>query len=102
MIIKKTTFIYITILFSIISYDANALSCVPMKNRIIAQCKDSICDELIFISEIKSNSSCARRPIVIDPPKWAKSVVEYEIKANDFPSDKALYELVMIKGFFLK
>jgi len=98
LIIKKTVLIYI--LFVLIYNDANALSCKPMKARIVAQCENSICDEIIFISEIRSIGSCARRPIVIAPPKWAKSVIKYEIKANDFPNDEALYELIITKSLF--
>lgn len=100
--IKESALIFITILFSLISYHASASSCKPLNDRIIAQCKGLICEEIIFISDVKSFGSCKRRPIVIDPPQWAKSVIEYEVKTNDLTNVGAIYELVISTRYYLQ
>ena len=99
MTVKTTTLIYFIILFSLNPYPANALSCKPLKDRIIAQCTDAICEQLIFVSDVKSFSKCKRRQKVIEPPTWAKSVIEYELGVHGFSSVTGIYELIISTKF---
>jgi hypothetical protein len=101
---KNVLLVFLTV--SITSAFVNyATSCQHYDETIIAQCEDLNCDGFIYIDEIKSFGTCARRPVVVVPPKWSGSIIEMakpvivdELLKGGFSKDKALYELVVRKG----
>lgn len=72
---NKVIFLF---LLSLISYEVIATSCAPLFDKVIAKGNGSTYNKLFVVSEIKSIGSCKRRPQDISPPKWSKSLVEYD------------------------
>ena len=97
---NNTIFLLLTVIFNFLAFEAYAWSCQPLTNRVIIQCNGLICNDMFFVRDIKANNRCKRMPKIIDPPEWAKPVVEYELKANKFSNDAGIYELVLFKNKF--
>ncbi len=84
----------------VLAFDVYALSCAQMHDRIIAKCSMGSCIEFLHIKEVPAHGACSRRATIVEPPGWAKRVLEFEISTRNLANDETLYELEILGRYW--
>lgn len=84
-----------SIVVTLFSNGVLALSCLPTQDRIFAVCDMGVCEDFLYVVEVRSYSQCSRRPSIEQAPAWAKEVFEFEIQARELGDEHGVYELVL-------
>lgn len=74
---------------------ASSLSCAPTEDRVFAKCEMGICSEFLYVREVSSFFQCSRRPVLENPPFWAKEVFELELDKSEYKTGSGVYELLI-------
>ena len=91
----------IVIALCLFSAKSFALSCAPFLERIIAECSQTACEDVIFVEDIATSGACGRLPKISKaPPSWVKPVLESEVKNTERFGGKKVFELTIADIFW--
>lgn len=96
---RKFQYFIILSLF-LVSAKSFSLSCTSLLERIIGECTQEKCIEILYVEDIASKGACARRPVISDVPNWAQEVLANEIKGLEKFEGKKLFEVTITRRFW--